>query len=299
MQKDYLQRFIFDKADVRGETVHLEKSWQEIINHSHYPEIVRNYLAQMMAATVLLAATIKVDGSITIQASGDGLLNLMITECRHDLSIRAIAKYNEKGIEGLEHTLEAGELPKLNELLVNSSFIITVQQSNGQRYQGIVEVKGNSIAEILENHLATSEQIRTKIQLSHTENSCAGILLQELPNHHSDEETWNEISLLTETLSDDELNTLDTTTLVQRLFSEHSIRIFEAQGIQFRCTCSNDKVSKMLTSLGYQEAQSIIEQSDFIEVACEFCNKTYKYDEIAIAEIFAPQQNKNDTRSYH
>ena len=299
MQKDYLQRFIFQQADVRGELVHLEKSWQEIIANTQYPDVVQNYLAQMMAATVLLAATIKIDGSITIQASGDGLLNLMITECRHDLSIRAIAKYDQKGMAGLEHTLAPGELPKLNELLVNSSFIITIQQSNGQRYQGIVEVKGNNIAEILENHLATSEQIKTKIKLSHTENTCAGILLQELPNHHDNDDTWNELSLLTDTLTDDELNQLDTSTIVNRLFNEHSVRIFEAQEISFRCTCSYEKVSKMLMSLGYQEAQSIIEQSDFIEVACEFCNKNYKFDEIAIAEIFSPQNHTENKRSYH
>jgi len=296
--KDKLQRFLFEDKDIRGETVQLDESWTKILSHHEYPPIIQQYLGEMMAATVLLAATLKIEGSLSIQASGNGKINLLITECRNNLSIRAIAKYNKKEFTQDEQQFkqhsnqQAEETADLSTLLAKGSLVITIEQTNGQRYQGIVQIKGNSIATMLENHLLQSEQLKTKIFLASSSHKSAGLLLQELP--HQDEaihnEDWNEMSLLADTLTQNEILSLDGKEITYRLFNEYDIRQFDPEPVQFECTCSQEKVSKMLLSLDYQEAKNIIHQSEFIEVACEFCNQQYRFDELDISEIFSEQQ---------
>ena len=298
---DTLRRFLFENQDIRGEIVQLDNSWKEILSHHNYPPLIRHYLGEIMAATVLLAATLKIDGSLSIQANGNGLLNLLVAECRNDLSIRAIAKYNEKKLATLTEEIEKSQIDKdnigknkaadLSALLTDGSLVITIEQNKGQRYQGIVAIKGNSIATMLENHLLQSEQLKTKIVLACNENKSAGLLLQELPHQTTEHlQQWEEMSLLADTLSDEELLTLNSEEIIHRLFNQHDVRQFDAQEVKFKCTCSHQKVSNMLLSLDYQEAKDIIHQSEFIEVSCEFCNKMYRFDELDITEIFSHKE---------
>ncbi len=288
--KDIIQRYLFEDHDVRGEIVQLENSWQAILANHAYPPIIQKYLGEIVAATTLLAATLKIDGSLSIQTSGNGLINLMVAECRQDLSIRAIAKYDKKKFEQFTNKLETGELTpelELSSLLSGGTLVITIEQNKGQRYQGIVELKGNSISEILENHLLQSEQLRTKIVLSCNSSTSTGLLLQELPQQMKNHHNWDELSLLANTLTSQELIDLEPENIVQRLFNEYNVRVFDAQEVVFKCSCSHEKVSNMLLSLDYQEAKEIIHQSEFIEVNCEFCNKVYRFDELDITEIFS------------
>jgi len=291
---DKLQRFLFEDYDVRGEIVQLDNSWQEILSNHNYPPLIEHYLGEIMTAAALLAATLKIDGSLSIQASGNGLLNLLVAECRNDLSIRAIAKYNEQKLEDFSNQLEQNETNQFSNfstLLANGSLIITIEQNKGQRYQGVVAIEGDSISRMLENHLMKSEQLRTKIMLACDKNKAAGILLQELP-HQSEQhmQQWEELSLLVDTLSTEELLTLESEKIIYSLFNEHDIRQFNPEQVRFNCTCSHQKVSNMLLSLDYQEAKSMIQQSEYIEVSCEFCNKMYRFDEIDITKIFSHQE---------
>jgi len=297
--KDFLQRFIFEQDNIRGEYVRLDDSWMDILHNQRHPPLVEHYLAQMMSATVLLAAIIKIDGSISIQASGDGLLNLFLTECRRDLSIRAIAKYNQEKLNDYLSRTPPDEQAGFDRLFNHGTMVITVQQQNGHRYQGIVDMQGDDLAHILENHLAVSEQIKTRLFLTHEDTHSAGLLLQEMPSQQHKTSQWDEISLLAGTVKNEEMLDLELPELLKRLFHEHDIRLFEAQAIHFSCTCSQEKVSRMLLSLDYQEAQEIVEKSEYLEVACEFCGKTYRFDEMAIAEIFSPKQNPDTKRQYH
>jgi molecular chaperone Hsp33 len=292
--KDKLQRFLFEDCDVRGEIVQLDNSWQEIISHHNYPPVIQHYLGEIMAAAVLLAATLKIDGSLSIQASGNGLLNLLIAECRNDLSVRAIAKYNKQKLAALDvkpELTETHQLMDLSTLLSDGSLIITIEQNKGQRYQGIVAIKGDSISAMLENHLMQSEQLKTKISLACNKDKATGMLIQELP-HQSEThiQQWEELSLLVNTLTAEELLTLDANKIIYRLFNQYDIRQFSPEQVQFKCTCSHQKVSNMLLSLDYQEAKNMIHQSEYIEVNCEFCNKMYRFNELDITEIFSSHE---------
>ena len=114
MSNDKLHRFLFDQANIRGEIAQLTETWETILSHHDYPQVIREYLGQVVAASILLSATLKFEGSLTIQANGDGALTLMVVECRNDFAVRGIAKWLSKNnfpilTELLKRVLQAGE----------------------------------------------------------------------------------------------------------------------------------------------------------------------------------------------
>lgn len=284
---DHLTRFIFEDHDIRGEMVQLQQSWQEILGHHDYPPVIRRYLGEMLVATTLLAATLKLDGSLSVQCTGRGALNLLLTECRSDLSIRGIAKYQAAQIKTLQ---QQAHTPGLSKLLTDGAVVITIEQKNGQRYQGIVPLEGNSIAQILENHLLRSEQLKTRLYLACDETNAAGMLLQELPTKRQQEQIWSDLDACFLSLSTEEILRESPQNLIYQLFHEYEIRLFDPNPIRFRCSCSREKVSQMLLSLNFQEAKNMIEQSEYIDVGCEFCGKQYRFDELDITELFTAVQ---------
>ncbi|MCU7834082.1 MAG: Hsp33 family molecular chaperone HslO [gamma proteobacterium symbiont of Taylorina sp.] len=287
---DKLTRFIFDKADIRGEIVQIKEAWQAILSNHTYPKIIREYLGEVVAASVLLSATLKFEGSLTIQASGGGALTLMVVECSNDFGVRGVAKYQNPFPD--ENDLKI--------LLGSGTLVITIEQSKTkERYQGVVALDGNSIAEFLEAYLLRSEQLETRLFLAADGKAAGGLLLQQLPGNREDNDNWDRITHLGSTIKDDELLTLDAKKILYRLYHEEDIRLFNAQSVYFKCTCSRKKVTKMLHSINHQEAAEIIKEQGNISVDCEFCGKTYQFDEIDIAEIYSPQVQPSDPSIRH
>ena len=275
---DQLRRFLFDKANIRGEIVQLNEVWQSMeANHQYHP-VIREYLGEVVAAAVLLSATIKFEGSLTIQASGDGPLSLMVVECRSNFGVRGVAKYKEP----------LPEQTDIKTLLGKSNLIITIEQAlTNERYQGIVALEGNSIAEFLEGYLQHSEQLETRIFLAADKQAVGGLLLQQLPGKTEDDDSWDRITHLGSTIKKEELLELPATEIIHRLYHEEDVRLFDPEPVHFQCSCSREKVSNMLRSIGEEEAAGIIKEQGNISVDCEFCGTTYDFDEIDIAEIYA------------
>ena len=275
---DQLRRFLFDKANIRGEIVQLNEVWQSMeANHQYHP-VIREYLGEVVAAAVLLSATIKFEGSLTIQASGDGPLSLMVVECRSNFGVRGVAKYKEP----------LPEQTDIKTLLGKSNLIITIEQAlTNERYQGIVALEGNSIAEFLEGYLQHSEQLETRIFLAADKHAVGGLLLQQLPGKTEDDDSWDRITHLGSTIQKEELLELPATEIIHRLYHEEDVRLFDPEPVHFQCSCSREKVSNMLRSIGEEEAAGIIKEQGNISVDCEFCGTTYDFDEIDIAEIYA------------
>ena len=275
---DQLRRFLFDKANIRGEIVQLNEVWQSMeANHQYHP-VIREYLGEVVAAAVLLSATIKFEGSLTIQASGDGPLSLMVVECRSNFGVRGVAKYKEP----------LPEQTDIKTLLGKSNLIITIEQAlTNERYQGIVALEGNSIAEFLEGYLQHSEQLETRIFLAADKHAVGGLLLQQLPGKTEDDDSWDRITHLGSTIKKEELLELPATEIIHRLYHEEDVRLFDPEPVHFQCSCSREKVSNMLRSIGEEEAAGIIKEQGNISVDCEFCGTTYDFDEIDIAEIYA------------
>lgn len=275
---DQLQRFIFDQTAVRGNHVNLSSTVARALQHHNYPAVLKNALSELMVASALLAATLKMQGSLILQMQGKGALKLLVVECTSALEIRATAKWNGE-------IADAAFL----DLLSQGHFVITLDpKDGGQTYQGIVPIEGNSIAEILQNYMQRSEQIETRIWLASNDNQASGMLLQKLPEQlEIDTDTWNRICHLADTTTDEELRTLDAPSLLHRLFHEEDVRLFDAQATQFKCSCTRKSVGNMLRMLGAEEIASILAERENIEVHCDFCNQAYLFDAVDAAQLLA------------
>lgn len=273
---DSLQRFLFENSPIRGERVHLDVSLRTVFENHDYPPALRSIMGELCAAAVLLAATLKLDGSLILQIQGKGAIRLLVVECSGDLVIRATAKW-----EGELH----GGLP---EMVGEGRFVITLDQKDGHAYQGIVALDGQSVAEIFQNYMTRSEQLETMIRLAFEGNCASGFLLQKLPDGASiDEDAWNRITHLASTLNDEELMGLPTEKMLHRLFHEEDLRLFDAQHVSFGCTCSREKVAGMLKMLGKEEVESVLSERKTVEVHCEFCNRRFEFDRVDAAQLFS------------
>jgi molecular chaperone Hsp33 len=287
-QPDSLRRFLFEHAPVRGERVHLDTSWRSVLERHDYPPRLRQMMGELTAAAVLLAATLKLDGSLLLQIQGTGAITLLVVECSGDLALRATAKW-EGELEG-----------SLSELVGDGRFVITLVQKDGKpAYQGIVELEGESVAEILQNYMSRSEQLETRLWLAVDEYSASGMLLQKLPDQAEDDpDAWSRYTQLADTLHEDELMQLSTEALLHRLFHEEDVRLFEAQPVIFNCSCTRDNVAQMLRMFGAEDVEAMLAERKIIEVHCEFCNQRYEFDKVDAAQLFSvtPQLATSDTR---
>ena len=296
--KDTLQKFIFDNAAVRGEFVEISDTWREIQARHHYPQAVKTMLGEMVAAAALLSANLKFNGAIIMQIHGDGPVRLLVVECDSELRLRATAKL----VEGAQVADDA----KLTELLNahgKGRFVITLDPLDkvpGQQpYQGIVPLDGEDMATVIENYMLRSEQLDTRLWLAADGDVSRGLLLQKLPRHSGkddqvqqaseaeDLETWNRAVMLASTLKREELLSTDIQTLMNRLFWEETIRVFDPAHPQFHCSCTREKVGNMLKILGRAEVESALEDLGHLGINCDFCGKHYEFDKVDCAQLFA------------
>jgi molecular chaperone Hsp33 len=287
---DTLQRFLFEHTPIRGEIVHLDATWQAILAKHDYPDQVRDLLGEMMAAAVLLAASLKMHGRLVIQLQGNGPITLMVVECSNAHELRGLAHWQDLPASG-----------DLQALTGDAQLTITLEPKDDQdRYQSIVELKGTTLSAALMNYLQQSEQLDTHMWLSANGQRATGLMLQKLPSQGEaeDADAWNRVIALASTVQKEELLNIETLGLLHRLFHEEVVRVFEPVPVCFRCSCSRERVSNMLRSLGPTEVKAILEEQGKVGVACEFCNQKYDFDSVDVEELFAsttPSQT-SDTR---
>lgn len=299
--QDTLQRFIFENTPIRGNVVNLTNTLQLALNKQHLPAGLKQALGELMAASALLTATLKMNGSLVLQLQSKGALKLLVVECNSAFGIRATAKW----------TGDIQDNQTLFDLVEHGQFMITLDpKDGGQTYQGIVPLEGDSISTMLENYMLRSEQIDTKIWLCCDGNSAAGMLLQKLPetmnqtspSHESAEQdidAWNRVGHLADTITDGELLNLSTETILTRLFHEEDVRLFEASNTQFFCSCSRASVASMLRMLGQYEINSILEEQGGIEVNCDFCNTHYRFDKVDAAQLLVSEVVAKPSSNVH
>ena len=155
------------------------------------------------------------------------------------------------------------------------------------------------VATMLEHYMRQSEQLETRIVLAANGEAACGLLIQRLPIEGAgnlagkdkaelDEEAFTRIAHFASTLTATELLTLDTPTILHRLFWEEPLRVFEPQAPKFACSCSAERVRNMLKNLGRDEADSILAEREDIEIGCDFCGQQYRFDAVDVGALFAP-----------
>ena len=289
---DSLHHFLFEDrlnkpTPIRGNLVHLNQTFQLAMQHQHLPNALKIALGELMAASALLSATLKMEGALVLQLQSKGALKLLVVECSQSfnfgLKMRATAKWDEAQTDVIQKR-------NFIDLIQHGQFVITLDPSIGEAYQGIVPIEGSTIAEMLQNYMLRSQQIDTSLWLHCDGETASGMLLQKLPNNaemnyaNEDHDAWNRINILADTVINDELQNLPAETLLTRLFSEEDVRLFEPKPTQFSCSCSKTKVGNMLRLLGADEVNGMLAELGNIEVNCDFCNKRYTFDSIDAAQ---------------
>ncbi|MDR3389532.1 MAG: Hsp33 family molecular chaperone HslO [Rudaea sp.] len=290
--RDFLQRFLLERAQVRGVLVRLEESWRQVRERADYPAPVRTLLAKSLAASALLTGNLKFEGSLSIQLKSGGPLTLLFAECGHDGRLRGLARWQDEPAAGFQ--LADGIDPLLAITIENAA--------SGQRYQGLVPVENNDLARLFEQYFERSEQLPTRIVLAADETRCAGLMLQQLPADSGgevDTDAWTRVGVLLDTISPAELLTLPAEQLLLRLFHEESPRVYPSRPLAFGCRCSRERVAGMLRSLGHAEAEAAVQEDGAAEVTCEFCNTRYRFDRIDLEQIFRGDHGVQTTRTAH
>ncbi|CAI1958336.1 Hsp33 family molecular chaperone HslO [Serratia fonticola] len=276
---DQLHRYLFENYAVRGELVTVSETYQHILTNHDYPAPVQKLLGELLVATSLLTATLKFDGDITVQVQGDGPLKLAVINGNNRQEMRGVAR-----VEG-----EIVADSTLHQMLGNGIMVITISPSEGERYQGVVGLEGETLAQCLEGYFRQSEQLPTRLFIRTGEAegkpAAAGMLLQVLPAQDGNADDFDHLVQLTATIKDHELFTLPANEVLYRLYHQEEVTLYEPQDVIFRCTCSRQRCADALITLPTEEVADMLEQDGNIDIHCDYCGNHYVFDALDIAAL--------------
>ena len=278
-QHDQLHRYLFENHAVRGELVTVSETLEQILDGHSYPQPVKNVLSELLVATSLLTATLKFDGDITVQLQGDGPMSLAVINGNNHQQLRGVARVQ-------------GDIPEdadLKTLVGNGYLVITISPAEGERYQGVVGLEGDTLAACLEDYFQRSEQLPTRLIIRTGESdgkpAAGGMLLQVMPAQNAQPEDFEHLATLTDTIKAEELFTLPANDVLWRLYHEEEVTLYDPQGVEFKCTCSRERCAEALRTLPDEEINSILAEEGEIDMHCDYCNSHYVFNAMNIAEI--------------
>ncbi|MFC0227777.1 Hsp33 family molecular chaperone HslO [Serratia aquatilis] len=278
---DQLHRYLFENYAVRGELVTVSETFQQILTNHDYPVAVQTLLGELLVATSLLTATLKFDGDITVQIQGDGPLKLAVINGNNRQEMRGVARV--EGYIAAESTL--------HQMLSNGIMVITISPTEGERYQGVVSLEGETLAECLEGYFRQSEQLPTRLFIRTGESEgkpvASGMLLQVLPAQEGNADDFDHLVQLTATIKNQELFTLPANEVLYRLYHQEEVTLYEPQEVTFRCTCSRQRCADALMTLPTAEVADMLEQDGNIDMHCDYCGNHYVFDSVDIATLYA------------
>ncbi|NVJ64865.1 MAG: Hsp33 family molecular chaperone HslO [Gammaproteobacteria bacterium] len=293
---DQIQRFSFAQLPIRGEIVSLDKSIDIICDQHQYPQEVRHLLAEALAACCLLADIIKIEGRVALQLQSSSIVKLLLVECNHRGHIRGLLHINEE----LSHLIN-DQAFDFKQWTANGQLAITIEPDKGQRYQGVVPLDKNSLAECLEDYFNLSEQLPTHIKIFADHHRAFGIFVQTLPQaadssigNEESQQAFEHVTALTETIKPEEAFELSHQELLYRLFHQDEVSIYPEKKLQFQCSCSRERNMAALTTLDPAELMGLIAEQGEIEMVCDFCSNKEIFDRQQIMDLLTAEA---DTRN--
>ncbi|MBX5461409.1 MAG: Hsp33 family molecular chaperone HslO [Steroidobacteraceae bacterium] len=360
-----VRRFIVENQPVRGYWVDLESAWQDLRAHQDYPAAVRDLLGEAVSASVLLAATLKFQGTLTLQLEGQGQVRLLVAQCTHDFRVRGVARLRGQDVDeesdeddtddaaapdslasavadaagatgedaggapGFEHgrVIDLGALasaernpfalpPQADDSAAefrrlvgeDGRIVVTIEASEKEmRYQGIVPLTGSSLSECLEEYFASSEQLPTRVRLAADGRRAVGLLVQKLPERGGEEArpdsaaaaAWRDAERGIQAVQTAQLLGTSLQSLLESRFGRQDLRVFKGAPVQFSCRCSLARVAGLLKTLGQDEVRDVLREQGAVEVTCEFCQRPYRFDAVAVEQLFAPDSDLDRVHSLH
>jgi molecular chaperone Hsp33 len=272
-----VRSFLFEQLDIRGAWVQLGPAWREMIAGRDYPEPVVELLGQLAGVATLISANLKQAGRLTFQLRGEGAVSLLVMDCDEQLRLRGMARSTPE--------LSAGSLPAL---LGDGALTLTLDTAGmRQPYQSHVPLQGDSVAAVFEHYLTQSEQTPTRLWLAANHETAAGLFLQALPGaDERDADGWNRVQILASTVRAEELLGLGSIKLIERLFPEEDVRVYDPRPVSYYCPYDPAKIYSMLRSVGQTACESILAEHGEIRVHDDVCNHEYVLDAAAVAALF-------------
>ena len=290
--EDFVQPFQLDNGVARGRFIRLGKVVQEVIDGHNYPDPVSSVLAELLSLTALISGIFKFDGNFSLQAKGDGPISLLMSDITSAGELRGFAKFDEIVVAEIQDNWNESPVPTI---LGEGYLAFTLDQGpETVRHQGIVELKGKTLAQCAHNYFRQSDQFPGSVKLASgkEENGkwvSGGFLLQKLPQkgmvpqsgeavEPDFEESWTRAIALMDSCEHSEIlnENLHAHELLYRLFHQDGIRVFDKIPVRMQCRCSQKRVEDMLRSFPRSEIESLKVNNNVI-VTCEFCSKTYRF----------------------
>lgn len=296
---DSVRRFLAESSALRGQFVRLARVWTEAREHAQYPPPVRDLLGEALGATVLLASTLKFQGTLSLQLEAEGAVRLLVAQCTQDFRVRGVARFDAARVsEEFATLVGAGRI------------VVTVEGENpSARYQGIAPIAGGSLSATLENYFSQSEQVATCVRLAADDRHAGGMLVQRLPlaggieaaagdadpdaqaeararREREATVAWELAHASLLALDRDELLGRPAETLMRRCLGEGDLRAFPPADVRFQCRCSRERVAGILRALGEEEIRDVLAEQGSVSVTCEFCQRPYRFDAIDVEQLF-------------
>jgi molecular chaperone Hsp33 len=302
---DLIQPFTLEASGVRGRLVRVGPVLDQILGRHAYPTPVARLLGEMVTLAGLLSAMLKYDGVFTLQTSGDGPVSMVVVDFTSEGAVRAWAQYDADAVAALPATT-TGENADVIRLLGTGQLAFTVDHEHAkERYQGIVELQGRTLAECLQHYFHQSEQIASSVRLSartRTEGDGAtrwragGLLLQRLPEEAGvqdlagidEEDAWRRAVILMSSTENAELSdpVLTPNELLFRLFNEEGVRVFHPTDLSDRCRCSREKVERVLAAMPRGEIEDLKLPDGTVDVTCQFCSRSYIFTDTDLGQLY-------------
>jgi molecular chaperone Hsp33 len=295
---DLVQPFRIDPFALRGRLVRLGPAVDRILSQHDYPEPVAAVLGEAITLAVVLAGALKYDGIFTLQTKSDGPVRLIVADVSTEGAVRGYAQYDRERLDQVP-VPSPGSSPSVPELIGKGYIAFTVDQGeHTERYQGIVELVGATLAECAQHYFRQSEQIQAGIKLAAARSGAGGawraggLMLQRVPPEggytviaDDVEDGWRRAMVLMSSATPAELvdPELSPHRLLYRLFHDEGVRVFETHPLEARCRCSKERIGRILRSFPAEDIEDM-RKDKVITVTCEFCNTRYDF----AGEDFAP-----------
>lgn len=307
---DFVQPFQLENGSARGRLVRLGAVAREVLDRHDYPEPVARMLGEALALAALVAGALKFDGIFTFQIKGDGPIKMLVADITTEGEMRGFAQFDRALVAdvGKEFADGRGPVEPVPRLLGGGYVAFTVDQgTETERYQGIVELTGATLAECAHEYFRRSEQLEAVVKLAVGRvggNGVAawragGLMVQRLPESDRAkvsgdapedewEEDWRRAVIFMDSCTAEEVldPTLHPHDLLYRLFHEDGVRVFSPRRLTMACRCSEQKVVTMLRSFPRDEIEAL-KEGDRVVVTCEFCSRRYEFDESALDGVYA------------
>ncbi|MDA8231789.1 MAG: Hsp33 family molecular chaperone HslO [Magnetospirillum sp.] len=302
-EPDVLVPFHIGGGAVRGRLVRLGPAVDAILGGHGYPPEVGRLLAEALALAAVLAGSLKYQGVFTVQAQGDGPVSLVVADVTSGGHMRGYARFDEAR---LAQAVSAGGVSLSVPALLGSGYLaFTVDQGpNTDRYQGIVELAGTTLAECAHRYFAKSEQLDTAVMIAARQPAAgegwlvSALMVQRMPGDmpgspiltaEEAEDGWRRAQILMASLATAEMldRTVAAERLLWRLYHAEGLHVSAHRPLEAKCRCSRAKVAGTLRSFPREEVESLAEKDGEVAVTCEFCKTVYRFDRSGLDEVYS------------